>query len=273
MQKVKLDAHRGYSAVYPENTLLAFREAMKFDIDMLEIDLHMTKDGEIIMMHDHTVDRTTNGTGYIKDKTLAEMRALDAGSWKNAAFVGEKVPLFVEFLELLKDDPHLEVCVELKDYPSTRDGNDAFVSCDKSIALIEEYGIADHVYINSWSGEILAYVAKKYGGKYRLHGYYPIGLNLDDFDRETYYDKLFCACLFEYRMIDGKRTNMQIPMAQEHFDRVKKYGVEPWVYFKDDTLEKLKTAYERGAVGFTSNDPLLAGKLLDEIGARKLKKS
>ena len=272
MQRVKLAAHRGYSAVYPENTLLAFREALKLDVDMLEIDLHMTKDGEIILMHDHAVDRTSDGTGFIKDKTLAEMRALDAGSWKDARFAGERVPLFREFLELIKDYPHIEVNIELKDYVSTRGEKDAFLSCDKSIALIEEYNISDRIYINCWSGAILEYIAEKYHGKYRLHGYYPVELMLDEFDRGTIYSKLFCACLFDYQMIDGKRKIMQRVRPKADFEHVKSLGPEPWVYFKEDTLDKIETSFENGAVGFTCNDPLLAGKLLDQIGARKLKR-
>ena len=65
---------------------------------------------------------------------------------------------------------------------------------------------------------------------------------------------------------------MQQPMAKEHFDYVKSFGVEPWVYFATDSLEKVKTAVEYGAVGITCNDAYLGGKILDEIGARKLKK-
>ncbi|MBQ8333612.1 MAG: glycerophosphodiester phosphodiesterase, partial [Clostridia bacterium] len=75
-------AHRGNSKYFPENTMAAFRSAASLNPDMIEIDLHMTKDGEIILMHDHKVDRTTNGTGFVKDFTLDETRQLDAGSWK-----------------------------------------------------------------------------------------------------------------------------------------------------------------------------------------------
>lgn len=272
MKQVRLAAHRGYSSEFPENTLLGIREAAKLDIDMIEMDVHMTKDGEIILMHDHTVDRTTDGTGFIKDKTLAEIRALDAGCRKHPRFAGEKVPLFREFLELMQEYPELEMNVELKDYPSTREGNDAFVSCDKTIALIEEYGVSDRLYINSWSGEILSYIAEKYNGKYRLHGYYPIELNRDSYDAEKLYEKLFCVCLFDYQTIGGKRVNMQTPLPKEHFDYVKSLGLEPWVYFATDTLEKVKTAVDYGAVGITCNDAYLGGKILAEIGARKPKK-
>ncbi|MBQ6876614.1 MAG: glycerophosphodiester phosphodiesterase, partial [Lachnospiraceae bacterium] len=83
--KIPVAAHRGNSRYFPENTLCAFRSAIELGVDMVEFDLHMTKDGVLIVMHDHMVDRTTDGTGLIREKTLAEIKALDAGSWKGEA--------------------------------------------------------------------------------------------------------------------------------------------------------------------------------------------
>ncbi len=275
MKEVRLAAHRGFKTDYPENTMASFRAALECDIDMLEIDLHMTKDGEIVMMHDHTVDRTTNGTGYVKDMTFDEIRALDAGIKCAQKFKGEKVPTFREFLEMMKDYPDMEVNVELKDYPDLR-GDDAFVSADKSIAMLEEYGMADRIYINSWSGEILMYIAKKYNDKYRLHGYYPIQHNTGNFDHDEYYKHMFCVCLFNAewdengnRLWTGEGEKV---MDKKHFDLVKSWGVEPWVCFNPDTYPRIKQAFENGAVGITCNDPITAGILLDVVGARKLKK-
>ena len=274
MDQVKLAAHRGFKTDYPENTLTSFKEALKCDIDMVEIDLHMTKDGEIVMMHDHTVDRTTNGTGYVKDMTLDEIRNLDAGIKCGRQFKGEKVPTFREFLELMKDYPDIEVNVELKDYPDLR-GDDAFVSADKSIAMLEEYGMADRIYINSWSGEVLVYISKKYNGKYRLHGYYPVFHNHGNFDVNDYYNRMYCVCLFNAWIDeDGKKVSGgdgDRVMEKEHFDLVKSWGVEPWVCFTPDTYPRVKQAVENGAVGITCNDPITAGILLDKVGGRKLK--
>lgn len=272
MHKVKLAAHRGFSQYYPENTMLAMREALKLDVDMLEIDLHMTSDGEIVLMHDHIVDRTTNGTGYIREKTLAEMRALDAGSWMDAKFAGEKVPTFREFLELLKDYPQMEVNVELKDYPEIT-GQFALDSCDKSLAMLEEYGMADRIYINSWSGELLTYISEKYNGRYRLHGYYPMYLNGGNFDKDRYFSRMFCVCLFN-QVLDENGKRVRLPdkvMAKEHFEFVQSQGVEPWVFYAPDNEEFLTRAIAYGAVGVTSNDPVFSGKVLDKLGVRKLK--
>jgi len=148
--KVRVAAHRGNSRWFPENTLVAFESAFTLPVDQMEIDLHMTKDGEIVMMHDHAVDRTTNGTGLVRDLTLKEIKALDAGAWKGDEFIGTRVPTFIEFLEFIKDHPEMTYNVELKDYPLT-DPEWAKVSADKSLALIEKYGIADRIWINCWS--------------------------------------------------------------------------------------------------------------------------
>lgn len=268
----KLAAHRGYSEVYPENTLLAMRKALELDIDMVEMDLHMTADGEVILMHDHTVDRTTNGTGLIREKTFAEMRALDAGSWKKARFAGEQVPTFREFLELMANYPDIEINVELKDYPH-ESGQFAYDSCDKSIAMIEEFGMADRVYINAWSGELLSYVHEKYCGKYRLHGYYPMFLNKGTYDPNSLYSKLFSVCLFNRTQnADGTVTRNPDPiLAAADYAYVRSQVPEAWVAFVP-TLERLERAIGYGAVALTCNDAKLAAELLDRLGARKLKK-
>lgn len=91
-------AHRGASGHAPENTMSAFQKGVDMKADYIEIDVQMSKDGELVIMHDTTVDRTTNGTGAVKDLTLEEMKQLDAGSWFSEKFAGEKIPTFEEVL-------------------------------------------------------------------------------------------------------------------------------------------------------------------------------
>lgn len=99
-------AHRGASGYAPEHTLASYKLATKMNADYLELDLQMTKDGHLIVMHDETVDRTTNGTGWVKDLTLAEIKQLDAGAWfneanpdkQNAHFIGQQVLTLDEVL-------------------------------------------------------------------------------------------------------------------------------------------------------------------------------
>jgi glycerophosphoryl diester phosphodiesterase len=102
-------AHRGASGNYPENTLLAFQKALEIGVDEIELDLYLTKDGHLIIMHDSTVDRTTDGTGAISDLTLAEIKALDAGGVFGEQFRGERVPTWEEALDLVQGKVELNV--------------------------------------------------------------------------------------------------------------------------------------------------------------------
>lgn len=96
-----LCAHRGAMATHPENTLPAFRAAISAGAHMIEFDVQLTKDNELVVMHDATVDRTTNGTGLVTELTFEEIRKLDAGSWKASDFAGERVPTMREVLEIM----------------------------------------------------------------------------------------------------------------------------------------------------------------------------
>ena len=105
-------AHRGFSSQYPENTLLAFQKALNLGVPHMEFDLQITADNHLVIMHDRTVDRTTNGSGNVSDITLAQIKELDAGSHLSTEFAGEKVPTFEETLNLLGG--RAKMAIELK---------------------------------------------------------------------------------------------------------------------------------------------------------------
>jgi glycerophosphoryl diester phosphodiesterase len=98
----KVYGHRGIPAYAPENTMAGFRQALEVGVDGLEIDVHLTKDGVVVVCHDASVDRTTDGTGLIRDYTYEELRKLDAGSWMSEKYRGERIPRLDEVLELLQ---------------------------------------------------------------------------------------------------------------------------------------------------------------------------
>ena len=102
-------AHRGASGNFPENTLRAFQMALEIGVDEIEFDLRMTGDGHLVVMHDATVDRTTDGTGAIGELTLAEIRALDAGRVFGERFRGDRVPTWEEALDLVQGKVRLNV--------------------------------------------------------------------------------------------------------------------------------------------------------------------
>lgn len=105
-------AHRGRSGVFPENTMAAYEAAVEVGADFMELDVRRTADGEIVCIHDPTVDRTTDGSGEVAEMTLAEVQALDAGSWIGDEFTGERVPLLRQVLEQIA--PRLVVDIEIK---------------------------------------------------------------------------------------------------------------------------------------------------------------
>ena len=267
---IRLAGHRGFLQKYPENTLLSFQKALEEDVDQVETDVHMTKDGELVLMHDHTVDRTTNGSGRVQDLSFEEVRALDAGSHKGAEFAGLQVPTLRELIELVLPYEGKEINIELKDYPYIS-GEFAYRSCDKVIEMVEEYGIADRIYLNSFAGDILEYIDKKYPGRYRLHGFYPAFIMNGTFDAETIYDRLFCVCLVNReRNAEGEIVRRPDPLYPEaYFEAVKAMGPEIWVHLAPETEELIRACIERGAVAFTSDDPHFCRTVLQALNLRK----
>ena len=92
-------AHRGYRAKYPENTLVSFRASLDAGVQMIELDVMLSKDRRVVVIHDATLDRTTNGYGPVNGYTIKELKALDAGSWFQPRFAGEQVPTLEEVLD------------------------------------------------------------------------------------------------------------------------------------------------------------------------------
>ena len=102
-------AHRGANETHPENTIVAFKEAIRLGAHMIEFDVRMTRDKKLVIMHDKTVDRTTNGSGAVSELTLEEIKNLETGSWKAKKFAGEKVPTFKETLEIMPQNIWLNI--------------------------------------------------------------------------------------------------------------------------------------------------------------------
>ena len=129
-------AHRGASGSCPENTLVAFQKALEIGVDEIELDLHSTRDGHLVVMHDAAVDRTTDGTGAIAELTLAEIKALDAGSAFGEQFRGERVPTWEEALDLVQGIVGLNVHLKEGGAP---DGN-----FERRVAkALQDFGMVD----------------------------------------------------------------------------------------------------------------------------------
>jgi glycerophosphoryl diester phosphodiesterase len=142
-QRPLIIAHRGSSAYMPENTLAAFKLAVNQQADAIELDTQLTADGKVVVMHDDTVDRTTNGNGRVKSMTLADMQALDAGS-KSGKNVSERVPSLADVFEAVGQD--LLINVELKNYTSPTDDLP-----EKVAELVTAFKLAERVLLSSFN--------------------------------------------------------------------------------------------------------------------------
>ena len=113
---VSVVAHRGFSGKYPENTKLAFEKALALNVEMVEFDVQLSQDRQLIVIHDPTVDRTSDGTGKIEELTLAEIKALDAGSWFAPQFRGQRFLTFQEALDLLAGQVRLNIHIKAEEH-------------------------------------------------------------------------------------------------------------------------------------------------------------
>lgn len=137
-------AHRGAMETHPENTLSAFNEAIRLGAHMIEFDVQLSKNNKLIIIHDAKVDRTTNGSGLVKDLKLRKIRRLDAGSWKSKEFVGEKVPTLKEVLRIMPQNIWLNIHLKgrkklgrktAKLILSKGRAHQAIIACEKDAAL------------------------------------------------------------------------------------------------------------------------------------------
>ena len=275
--KVTLTAHRGWRAKYPENTMRGFREAMKLDIDGIEMDVHMTKDYRIVICHDPNLDRTTDKSGWIRNMTLEEVREADAGIKFGEEFKGEKIPTMEEFLELMASRPDLRLLLELKDYPEEI-GDFAYASAALTLSLCQKYGVygKDRLTVITFSTAICAWLRTRYArDDFYIHGFYPKPLmkGYESDDPYKYYDEV---CLFNHGEKDPQGFPVDhgtIVADKARYREFELMGIRPCVYYRLNTDEEVyRQSFENGATGFTSDDPDICGEILDKIGARKLKR-
>ncbi|MGI6544430.1 MAG: glycerophosphodiester phosphodiesterase [Limnochordia bacterium] len=148
-----LQAHRGYSGRFPENTLLAYKEAVAAKADVIELDVRLSADGVAFVMHDENLERTTNGCGPIAATAAAQIKELDAGSWFDPRFAGERVPTLAEALEFCRGQ--VRVNIELK----TRRLDDAMMrrTVEETARVIDQCDMWDQVLLSSFHFPALAY--------------------------------------------------------------------------------------------------------------------
>ncbi|MBD7938257.1 glycerophosphodiester phosphodiesterase [Cytobacillus sp. Sa5YUA1] len=142
-------AHRGLSGRFPENTMLAFEAARKAGVHGIELDVQLSKDGELVIIHDEKINRTTDGTGFIRDFKYKDIVQFDAGSWFDTEFNHARIPHLEEVFQWAKEDHNeLVINVELKNDVFRYDGME-----EKVLTLIEQYGLRERIILSSFNPE------------------------------------------------------------------------------------------------------------------------
>lgn len=152
---VQIFAHRGFSGYYPENTMLAFQKVAEETVaDGIELDIQLTKDGEIVIMHDEMLDRTTNGSGWLKDHTLEELKMLSVCVNVKGFFPRQTIPTLREYFTWLKTTK-LITNIELKTSYFEYEGIE-----EKLIAMVKEFGLEDQIWYSSFNHYTVARIKK-----------------------------------------------------------------------------------------------------------------
>lgn len=261
-ENIWVAAHRGWRSAYPENTMSAFKAALELGVDQIETDIRITRDGELVLIHDAAVDRTTDGTGKVCDKLFAELQALDAGSYMGEQFRGGKIPLFTELMDLVKDHPTVTLDLELKEYPVAGWEETAYDVCDRVLKIVDDYGFTDRVVLNTFSGKLHEYINGKYGKKYRQHVYFPVS-HLGAGMTRNPYEYAYCCCMFKAMYSD-------LNMAEKvDFDRMASLGVEPWAGACVKDERGVDLAIANGATLITCDNPDVVLELLRKKGKHR----
>lgn len=238
-------AHRGFSGKYPENTMLAFQKAIETDgCDGIEMDVHLSKDGEVVIIHDEKIDRTcVNGTGYVKDYTAEELSKFDVSYRFSGQCEPQHIPTLREYFELVKDKDivtNIELKTSILEYPGIE---------EKVWNLIQEYGLKDRVFMSSFNHYSIA----------RMKALCP---------------DLECGLLTESWLYQaGKYTNMcgvecyhpaYISLSEEVVAEIHGNGIKvnAWTINEEDDIRRMA---ELGIDGIIGNYPDRVTKVLREV--------
>lgn len=233
--------HRGARALCPENTMPSFEKAVGMGLDGIEMDLNLTRDGRMAVIHDQTLSRTTDGEGAVCDFSMAELKSLDAAAKFPGRTEAARIPEFDEFLELMRGNSML-LNVEIK--PPRTD------LADLAVAALDRFGMLGRTVMTCFHAGITTYLHKKYGVKTQgfprhmvidpagdtFSHYYAVGVEMGDLSR-AYADELLGA------------------------------GIDPWCWCPDSP-EAVGRAIDEGATLMTCNDPRPALKILADKNLR-----
>ncbi|WP_335582673.1 glycerophosphodiester phosphodiesterase [Novibacillus thermophilus] len=239
---MKILAHRGSSGTHPENTMPAFEEAYRAGADGIELDVQMTKDGALVIVHDAKVDRTSNGTGWVKDFTLDEIKELDFGGWFSEEFSGLRIPTLEEVLDWISGTS-LELNIELKNGAVRHAGLE-----DGVVRLVRQYRMEERVILSSFNHYSLVDVHRNYS------------------DVETAI--LFMEGLYEpwhyARSIGANGLHCYLPVAVPEFLQGAQQNGMPVRPFTVNKAAHIRRFKDAGCAGIFTDFPERAVKIRDE---------
>ena len=243
-QGLFIGGHRGFSSHYPENTLLAVKEACELGVDLIEVDIYLTKDNIPVVCHDRKLERCSTGKGWVNEHTLEELKQLDFGIHRGVQFEGLKLPTLKQFYEMMLDYPEVLLNIDCKVYERTQD------TAEAAIALAKDMGLWDRCVFNSIDCGVVVAMTKKYGKRWvgAPHDY-PSIKNFS----EEYMNNVWGICL-PYRMLDWEHVNayrehgIAIVMTPCDTPEQVQYTMQfnPTMPMPDDPRAYIKMAQEKG---------------------------
>lgn len=239
--------HRGIAMCYPENTLPSFEAAIQAGVDLIEFDVNVTKDGELVVIHDNTIDRTSDHVGRTRDYTLAELKSFDF-SYRFPEYRGVQIPTLEEVLTLAANSrPSLLLNVEIKDmFHST---------VDETVEMLHRFGLAERSVIACFDAEIIRYT-KSAHPEMRCQGF-P-GREMEHFTEETY------DCMFGMG-IAIRGQGLTDEMIREDVAFCRERGILAWLYCADQEADVLR-CLNFGCDNITGNDPRVALEVFRKLG-------
>ncbi len=223
-------AHRGVKELYPENTIVSFQAALDSETQMIELDVALSSDRQLMVIHDETLDRTTNGTGKVSLKSLTELKQLDAGSWFDRRFKDERIPTLNEVIDLVGTSAVLNIEIK-KEYFEEGNPGDAIES--QVLQVVEKNNLLNSIIVSSFEIRYLQRLRK-------LSSTVPLAfISLEPADQLTI-DACKQMNLFSWNgwhetltqdQVDSiHRANLKVfsftIQKQEEFDKVMRFGVD-----------------------------------------------
>ena len=238
MKKIFVEGHRGFCALYPENTLLSFEKAIELGVDAVEFDVWLSSDKTPVLMHDGNPARTCGVCGHLRNMTLAQIKKLDPCYEEKFGdqFKGKvQVPTLRELLELVAEKkPSLKLGVEIKEYTEE--------NVDITVAMLNEFGVFEKCWFYAFNGRIIRYLKEKYGA--RTMGYPDF--QMEEFDGYDAYDEI----------------GLSLKIAKSEIcDIYLKKGLPVHMYCADNEAD-VRLFMEKGADLITANDPRALLKVL-----------